>query len=94
MNGLGARPFPAAISLIARPEATERSSASSSAPPSERALASRCLMSSQFVRLPPLRSRFMRTRTQLPCRRSPSRTNFKSPESSDCSGDLGPSGVQ
>ena len=60
-----------------------------------RANSSRCLISSQLVRLPPLRSRFIRTSTQLPCSRSPSSLNFRFPDLSAASGDLFvPSGVQ
>ena len=45
-----------------------------------RANSSRCLISSQLVRLPPLRSRFIRTSTQLPCNRWPSKLNFRFPD--------------
>ena len=61
------------------PEATERSSSRTAPPSPSRASSSRCLMSSQLVRFPPVRSWRMRTSTQLPCRRSPSRVNLKSP---------------
>ena len=54
MNGFGPRPLPAAIAAMVRPEATERSSASSASPSPSCAYSSRCLISSQLVRLPPL----------------------------------------
>ena len=79
MNGVAARPAPAPISFRVRPEATDLGSSSSLSPSPSRAAPSRCLISSQLVRLPPLRSHFMRTRTQLPLRRSPARVNFRSP---------------
>ena len=95
MKGLGALPLPWAIVAIARPEATDLSIASTP-PPSSRSLASssRCLISSQFVRLPPNLSCFMRTSTKLPLRRSPASTNFSSPSFKDCSGGLSCSGAQ
>src|SRR3981189_858220 len=43
------------------------------------AKSSRCLINSQLVRLPPLRSLRMRTSTQLPCSLSPCNVNFRSP---------------
>ena len=54
MKGFGARPLPAAMSLIGRPEATEASSSIIfCVAAASRANSSRCLISSQFVRLPP-----------------------------------------
>ena len=44
-----------------------------------RANRSRCLISSQLLRLPAVRSRFMRTRTHSPFRRSPASRNFRLP---------------
>src|SRR5882757_9791272 len=66
MKGLGGFPAPAAICSMDRPEATERSSFSSASAPPAFELVSRCLISSQLVRLPPNLSPRMRTRTQLP----------------------------
>ena len=56
MNGFGPLPFPLAIASIARPEATERSCFRMASPVPSRAASSACLMSSQLLRLPPLRS--------------------------------------
>src|SRR5437016_6082587 len=61
MNGFGARPLPAAISLSVRPEATERSSLSTPSLSPCFEYSSRCLINSQLVRLPPKRSPFIRT---------------------------------
>src|SRR5258708_6497177 len=94
MKGFGRGPLPAAISAIVRPEATERSSATIASPSFSRANSSRCLINSQLVRLLPLRSRFIRTSTQLPCRRSPSSLNFRVPALRAASGESEPSGVQ
>src|ERR1043165_7926536 len=63
MNGLGPRPLPAAICSMERAEATDLSCLATS---SSLANSSRCLISSQLLRLPPSRSRFMRTSTKLP----------------------------
>src|SRR5688572_26748471 len=49
MNGLGRRPFPAAISSMLRPEATDRSISETGARFS-RSWPSRCLMRSQLLR--------------------------------------------
>ena len=53
MNGFGALPLPCAICAIVRPEATERSSSRISLASPSLANSSRCLISSQLVRLPP-----------------------------------------
>ena len=76
---LRARPLPAAICSMVRPEATERSFVRMASPSPGLAHSSRCLISSQLLRLPPSRSCFMRTSTQPPCSLSPASTNFSSP---------------
>ena len=95
MKGVGALPVPIAISRKVRPDATDVSFSSrmaSSLPSFE--TSSRCLISSQLVRLPPppLRSHFMRTSTQLPDSRSPTRVNLRSPRFRPSCGS--PSGIQ
>ena len=80
MKGVGPLPFPAAIASMVRPEAIEVAfSARKLSPPFSRAASSRCLISSQLVRLPPSRSCFIRTSTQEPFSRSPSSVNLMSP---------------
>ena len=81
MNGLPGLPLPAAICAMLRPEAIERS-CFSSASPALRAYWSACLIRSQLVRLPPARSRFMRTSTHSPFSRPPSSRNFRFPAAS------------
>ena len=101
-RGMGFRPraelaridIPLAIPAIVRPDATERSSSEIASSLPSCANSSRCFISNQLVRLPPERSRFIRTRTQLPCSFSPSSLNFKVPFLSASSGDSSPSGVQ
>ena len=84
----------AAIVAMLRPDATDLSMSRIAAPSLSRACSSRCLMSNQLMRLPPSLSRFIRTSTQLPRRRSPASANFRSPFANACSGVLLPSGVQ
>ena len=94
MNGLGDAPVPAAMAAIVRPEATERSFFRMASPSPAVANASRCLISSQFVRLPPMRSCFMRTSTQLPLSFDPASTNLSSPLRSASAGEPPSSGSQ
>jgi hypothetical protein len=86
INGFGLRPLPAAIVAIERPEAIERSSLRITSPLPSWANSSRCLMSNQLGCFSLFLSRFMRTKTQPPCRRSASSTNLKSPLAKASSG--------
>jgi hypothetical protein len=92
MKDVGALPLPAAIAATLRPEAIDLGSVRRASPSPSRASSSRCLSSSQLVRLPPLRSFLIRTSTQPPCSRSPSKENFRSPRFNPSCGS--PSGIQ
>src|ERR1035441_9813974 len=80
MKGLGDLLWPIAISCSERPDATDLSRFNSASAPPGTAAASLCLIRSQLVRLWANRSFFIRTSTQLPRSRSPSKVNFRSEE--------------
>ena len=94
MNGVGARPVPSAISLQGAAGGDRRRIFFQDAVLVALARRLVAMLDQQPVGLLAAaalcRSHFMRTSTQLPCRRSPSRTNFRSPRfSPSCGSPIG-----
>jgi len=92
MKGTGPRPFPAAIAAIVRPDATERSFASSASRSLSCSVPSRCLMRSQLFRPPLLLAHAHQNPTTFELLSAS--TNLRSPFPSCVSALAVPSGAQ